>query len=263
MNEPEQRRRDELAASDRDGATMNETMIVEPADDTTVDEPDVDDAYVSEPPRRNVVTMGRSAFIAMVSLGAIAILALGAATLWLALDRGDGDDPVVATVNGEQIRRSEYDQAVAQSSGEDVLDNLILERLIMSEARKRNITPDNAEVTRQLDEFKQQAGGEQAFQSLLRQQGYTEVSLTRQLEIGALLRQMVADQVQVTDQEVDSQYQANAQQFQGQSEAEAKQEIREGLREQKENTAARSLLEQLRAEAEIETNIPGRPNGSS
>jgi foldase protein PrsA len=199
----------------------------------------------------------------MVAVGAIAILALGASTVWLALDRGgDGDDPVVATVNGEQIHRSEYDRAVAQNSGEDVLENLILERLIAGEARKRNVSADGAEVTQQIDDLKQQFGSDQAFQSALLQQGLTEEALVRQFEISTLLRKMVADQVQVSDQEVDSQYQANAQQFQGQPEADAKQQIRENLEEQKANSAARDLLGQLRDEADVEMKLPGKSDPS-
>jgi foldase protein PrsA len=225
MNEPEQRRRDEAIQDEPNQPTeqtsgspvLTEAPIDETVDEAPVEESDGADGYDYEPPQRSVVTMGRGAFIAMVAVGAIAILALGASTIWLALDRGGGDDdPVVATVNGEEIHRSEYDRAVAQESGEDVLENLILERLIAGEARKRNVSADGGEITRQIDDLKQQFGSEQAFQSALQQQGLTEAALTRQFEISTLLRKMVADQVQVSDQEVDSQYQANIQQFEGQ-----------------------------------------------
>jgi foldase protein PrsA len=271
MNEAEQRRRDETvqgestppnepvsAGPDMSGAAVDETV-----DEAFVAESDNASEYARKPSPRSVVTMGRGAFIAMVAVGAFAILALGASTIWLALDRGSGDDdPVVATVNGEEIHRSEYDRAVAQESGEDVLENLILERLIAGEARKRNVSADGDEVTQQIADLKQQFGSDQAFQSALQQQGLTEAALTRQFEISTLLRKMVADQVQVTDQEVDSQYQANSQQFQGQPEADAKQQIRDNLQEQKANTAARSLLGQLRGEADIQMKLPGKSDQS-
>ena len=272
MNEPEQRRRDDTALSDRDAPaerSIEASATPAPVDDESVDEAfveesDDDEVYEPEPRHRSVVTMGRGAFIAMVAVGAIAILALGASTAWLAMDRGgDSDDPVVATVNGEEIYRSEYDRAVYQNSGEDVLENLILERLITGEARKRNVTADNADVTRQIDELKLQFGSDQAFQSALLQQGLTEEALVRQFEISALLRQMVSDQVQVSDQEVDTQYQSNAQQYEGQPEADAKQQIRENLEEQKANTAARDLLGQLRDQADVETNPPGKSDDPS
>lgn len=271
MNEAEQRRQDGTVQDGSDTpvepATGDPVISGAPVDETVdeafVTESDDADEYAHEPAPRSVVTMGRGAFIAMVAVGAIAIFALGASTIWLALDRNGGDDdPVVATVNGEEIHRSEYDRAVAQESGQDVLENLILERLIAGEARKRNVSTDGDEVTQQIADLKQQFGSDQAFQSALQQQGLTEAALTRQFEISTLLRKMVADQVQVTDQEVDSQFQANAQQFQGQPEADAKQQIRDNLQEQKANSAARSLLGQLRGEADIQMKLPGKSDRS-
>jgi foldase protein PrsA len=221
-------------------------------------EEDLEDAYDYDPePERRTVTMGRGAFLTMVTLGVLAILALGVATIWLALDRG-ADDPVVATVNGESIPRSEYDRAVAQNNGSEVLDNLVLEYLISGEARKRNISVDAAETTKLLDEQKQQFGSDAAFQAALQQAGLTEQDLTKQLRLSAMLRRMVAEKVQVTDDEVNQTFSANSAQYAGQSEGQAKEQIRTNLQRQKENTAARDFIEQLRAEAKIETKLPGR-----
>jgi hypothetical protein len=267
MNPDDQQRRDEPAdvephtddPSPVDGAPRQAMAAGETSPDGWHDNTDGSAYALSDPPR-SVVTMSRFAFIAMVTAGVVAILALGAATAWLALDRGgNGDDPVVATVNGEEIRRTEYDRAVAENNGESVLEGLIVERLIASEAKKRNIVIDQAETARQINDLRQQLGGDQAFRSALQQQGLTEQSLVRQYELSAMLREMVADQVQVTDQEVDAQYQASTDQFAGVSEADAKDEIRAGLQRQKENAAARDLLDQLHSEARIETNIPGKP----
>ena len=267
MNEHQPARRDETIATE-DGTRGPEAADV-PADETivrteyvaeSVDGPAPDDeidedAY--QPAPRRVVTINRSLFLAMVTFGALAIVALGAATAWLALDRG-GDDPIVATVNGEQIRRSEYDKAVASTSGEQVLDDLVMERLIADEARKRNIAVDEGEASRLLDEQRQQLGNEAAFQAALAQAGLTEADFSRQLRLGVMLRQMVADQTQVSEQEINEMYQANADRYAGMSEAEAKDQIRSGIRRQREGAAARDLLDQLRANAQIETRLPGK-----
>jgi len=267
MNEHQPTRRDETVATE-DGTRGPETAdlsadetivraehVDESVDGPVADEDLVDDVYQPAPPR--VVTINRSLFLAMVTFGALAIVALGAATAWLALDRG-GDDPVVATVNGEKIRRSEYDRAVAQNNGEEVLDTLVVERLIAAEAKKRNITADEGEASRLLDEQRQQFGNEAAFQAALTQAGLTEADYSRQLRLGVMLRQMVADQAQVSDQEINEMYQANADRYAGMSEAEAKDQIRSGIQGQREGAAARDLLDQLRTNAQIETRLPGR-----
>ena len=273
MNQHQPARRDETIVTedgtqgqDTGHAAADETTVHAEYVDEAVDGPAAEDETqddeveeeVYEPAAPRVVTINRSLFLAMVAFGALAIVALGAATAWLALDRGGNDDPVVATVNGEQIRRSEYDKAVAQNNGEEVLDGLVIERLIAGEAKKRNITVDEGEAGRLLDEQRQQFGNEAAFQAALAQAGLTEADFNRQLRLGVMLRQMVADQTQVSEQEVNDMYQANAAQYAGMSETDAKEQIREGIERQRENAAARDLLDQLRANAEIETQLPGK-----
>ncbi|MGH2583491.1 MAG: SurA N-terminal domain-containing protein [Dehalococcoidia bacterium] len=205
--------------------------------------------------------MGRGPFFAMVIGGLVAIVALGAATVFLALDRGGGsDNPVVATVNGEEIRRSEYDRAVAQSNGEQVLDQLILERLITAEAQKRDIAIGDQEATMLLDDLRQeeQLEDDSVFQAALAQAGLTEESLAHQLRLNEMIRRMVADQTQVSDQEVDSEFQANQSAYTGQDEALAKAQIKSDLQQEKESSAAQGLLQQLRAAADVEMKVPGK-----
>ena len=273
MNEHNPSRRDETSRSE--DAPVAERVVTEhvlveerreePAgvapgvDDLDDEALDGDEEYEPAAAPRGVVQISRPLFLAMVTFGALAILALGTATALLALDRRDGNDPVVATVNGETIRRSEYDRAVAESNGEQVLDNLVLERLVMSEAKKRNITVDDQTATRLLDEQKQQFNGnEQAYQAALTQAGLTEADLTKQLRLSEMLRRMVSDKVQVSDQEVDEMYRANADRYAGQTPEQAREQIKSGLQRQKENSAIGELLDQVRAEAKIETHLPGK-----
>jgi foldase protein PrsA len=261
MNEHEPRRAgDGMPETDE---AANGRVAIEPYGEPPAMEHAAEPAAVehwegAEPAPRRTVTMGRGAFIAMVSVGVLAILALGAATTWLALDRRGTDDPVVATVNGEAIRRSEYDRAVAQNSGEEVLDGLIAERLIETEARKRNVTVDDGETAREVDGLKQQFGGDAGFQAALAQQGLTETDLTRRIRLSAMLRRMVEGEAQVSDQEVNAAYTANAERYAGQPEAQVKEQIKTNLQEQKEQAAMGDLLEELRTQATIETKLPGK-----
>jgi len=267
MNAPERPSQDESAPTEHERAwgppgvePGTEPSAAEPAaGEASDDAGSYESAY--EPAPRRVVTMGRGAFLTMVIGGLAAIVVLGAATVFLALDRGDGsNDPVVATVNGEEIRRSDYDQAVAQSNGEQVLDQLILERLITAEAQRREITVDDQEATRLLDDLRQQEQLEddEVFQLALEQAGLTEEGLAHQLRLNEMIRRMVADQTQVSDQEVDSEYQANQAAYAGQDEAQAKALIKSDLQQEKESSAAQGLLQQLRAGADVEMKLPGK-----
>ena len=223
--------------------------------------PPNDVAAHDEPARpRSVVQISRPLFWTVAIVGALTILALATATTVLALANRRGDDPVVATVNGEKIRRSEYDRAVAPNNGEEVLDGLMVEYLVVGEGKKRNIAVGDDETAKLLDEQRQNFGSDQAFQAALARAGLTEQDLTKQLRLTAMLRRMVADKAQVTDDEVAREYAASQSQFPGQTLDQVKEEVRAELQQQKENAAARALLDQLRSEAKIETRLPGKPS---
>jgi hypothetical protein len=217
-----------------------------------------DEAWDDEPEQdEGVVRVRRPLFLAMVIGGLLAIVALGASTAYLAAQNRTLRDPVVARVNGEPIHRTEYDRAVAASEGADPLDGLIVERLVAAEARKRNITVSDAEVQKLLDDQRTTFGSDGQFQAALAQAGLTEQEFSDQLRLTELLRRMVADRAQVTDQEVNDAYAAApAERFANQPEADAKEQIRASLKRQKENAAARELISRVRADASIERFLP-------
>lgn len=233
--------------------------IVEP--EVAVEEresPMPEPAYEPEPGlRRGVIELSRPLFFALTGIATVAVLALGAAVIVLAMDRGQSD-PVVAKVNGETIRRSEYDRAVAAESGENVLDGLIVERLVNREAQRRDITLDDAEAANLVADQRKNFSDDQQFQAALARAGLTEGELAKQLRLNEMLKRMVSDQTQVSDDEVTAQYNANAAQFGGQPLEQVRDQVRTSIQRQKENTAMRALVDQLRAEAKIETFLPGK-----
>lgn len=248
--EPDDQSADDAQATD----PLTGPVVADAAQDA---DGDGDTAY--EYDDDTLIQIRRPLFWTAVVAGIAAILALGAATAWLAYDRTRSADPVVATVNGEKIHRTEYDRAVASGSGAEVLDNLVTERLVANEAKKRNIVVDDSQAAKLLADQKAKFGTDQAFQSALAQAGLTENDLTKQLRLSEALRQMIADRVSVTDQEVEQQYTAAQDRYAGQSPEQAKEQVRQGLQQQKEGVAVRDLLDQLRAEAKIETFLPGKP----
>lgn len=212
----------------------------------------------SDHARRNVITISRPLFFTLAGTATAVILALGAAVVVLAVDRGGESDPVVATVNGEQIRRSEYDRAIAADRGPDVLDSLIVERLVEAEARKRDVVVADEEAARLLEDQRRNFADDQQFQAALARAGLTEAELARQLRLAEMARRLVADQITVSDDEVAAQYNANPGQYGGQSLDQVKEQIRSSMQRQRESAAIQRLVDQLRAEAQIETHVPGK-----
>lgn len=218
---------------------------------------EIEDHDEPAPPHRSVVQIGRRLFITMAVLGALAIVALSAATAYLLLDRRGGTDPVVATVNGDAIHRSEYDKAVAAGNGGQVLDGLILERLVEAEAKKRGITVDAQQTAGLLADQKKNFASDQEYQAALAQAGISETDLLKRLRINELLRQMVADQTQVTDQEIAAGYDATKDRYPGQTLDQVKDQVRAGLERQKVQKVLPGFLDQLKSSAKIEMHLPG------
>lgn len=206
---------------------------------------------------RGVVQINRALFFVTSAFAAALIIALATATIVLMNRKQPEANPVVATVNGEKILRSEYDAAVAKNNGSDVLDGLVLERLVADEAKKRNIVIGDDEVARLVGEQKQNFGTDQAWQAALAQAGLTEAELAKQLRLSAMLRKMVADKVQITDAELQSTLDQAKDQFAGMDPDAAKQQARDSLQRQKENAAVQDLVAQLKNSATIEKKLPG------
>jgi peptidyl-prolyl cis-trans isomerase C len=140
---------------------------------------------------------------------------------------------VVARINGEAIEKAEFEQAVKDLEGQaggpvpadqrdrvyrDVLDRLIANHLLAQEARSRNVTVTDMEVTDRLDQIKKQFPSEQAFTDLLAQRGMTLAAIRDDIKQGMSIDKMltaeIASKVAVTPAEVDDFYQKNPSQFQ-------------------------------------------------
>lgn len=211
-----------------------------------------------EPYERPVVRIPRGLFVTMTALAALLIIGLATSTVLLARRDRTGNETVVATVDGEPIRRAEYDRAVAGAEGEQILDGLITEKLVLAEAQRRGITVDDGKTASLLDEQKQAFQSDEEYQAALRQAGLTEDDLRKRLRLTDMLRQMVADQTQVTEDEISGAYTNQQDRFQGQTLDQARDRIREDLQRQKANSAIPALIEQLKANAKIETRLPGK-----
>jgi peptidyl-prolyl cis-trans isomerase C len=146
----------------------------------------------------------------------------------------------VATVNGEKIKENDlsrlvdyykkdyenrygysFDGQVGEEKlnalKDDVLGEMIKERLLIQEAKKRGITVSKDQVQKKVDADKAMLGGDQAYKDLLQEQfQMTEaefrVETENQLIIEELYNQVVAGQ-QVTPQEVSDYYANNQEQF--------------------------------------------------
>ena len=195
----------------------------------------------------------------------------------LALDTEGDPDDVMATVNGVDLTRAEYNrirQQVlqnAQMMGMDindpetqiqinaqVTDTLVNTELIRQAAVASGTTVSEGAVSDRFAEIVAQVGGEEVLADSLEQLGLTEESLRADVEQELIIQQYIdgaidTDNLTVTEAEIEGLYESS-----GGAEAglppleEVRLQIEQQILINKENELINDLIELLRADAEIE-----------
>ncbi|HYX68152.1 MAG TPA: SurA N-terminal domain-containing protein [Terriglobales bacterium] len=145
--------------------------------------------------------------------------------------RGQSDQDVMATVNGQKILRSEVEKyftnqtadAPQKPTGEqaaslrlDILNQLIQQQLLMQRAQKLNLVASDDEVESKLTEFKAPYTQEE-FEKRLKAKNLTQNDLKdefrRDLTIQKLFNKEVTSKINITDADIRNYYQAHKAEF--------------------------------------------------
>jgi foldase protein PrsA len=98
------------------------------------------------------------------------------------------------------------------------MSDLLLARWVLGEAEERGIAVSDTEINNQINQIKQQAGGQQGFQQLLKQSGFTLDQARERIALQLLSNQIQQrvlgkGQPSVSDEEIENFYEANRDQF--------------------------------------------------
>jgi len=167
--------------------------------------------------------------VKMCAVLAVAALAMTSAG---ATQTSVGDNPTIVTVNGDPVRTSQVrlmmqnlaaqlgqgqqeidQQQLFQAATQQVIDT----KLLAQEARRRDITADNATVDGIMGQIEQQTGGRESLDGFLESMGldYDEfkANVTESVLVQNLIEQQIRPGVEVTDQEIQDFYTGNPQMF--------------------------------------------------
>ncbi|MFC3748810.1 peptidylprolyl isomerase [Paenibacillus sp. GCM10012306] len=168
------------------------------------------------PPAPAAPKNGKGWMIASIVLAAALIIVL----IKPPFQKGD-DNTAVATVNGENITKSQLYDKMVEAGGPSTLQSLITTTLVSQEAKKANITVTDADIAEELSDLKAQFGGEEAFNSALAQSGMTLDDLKKQMPLQVELRKILEPQVKITDDEIKKYYDENKAHFDTEEEVRA------------------------------------------
>lgn len=110
---------------------------------------------------------------------------------------------VLAWVDGKPITKFEYYKKIEESNaGKDIKDQMIIEKLIFSEAEKKGVQATQVEINKEFEGVKQQIGTE-SMKLQLSQVGMSEDDFRKQLNIRILIRKLFSNSVSVSDKDLD------------------------------------------------------------
>jgi len=163
------------------------------------------------------------------------------------------DQFVAASVNGEQINRLELIQELEKREGKRALENLISEKLIMQEARKKEINISDEEIDREIVTIEKTIKNQgQNLDDLLTLQGLTRQKLKEEIRVQVILKKLVG-KLEVTDKEVDDYIEKNKDSIPVDANTEeVKRQAKTQLEQDKLNQKIQSLVDELRKNAKID-----------
>ncbi len=113
-------------------------------------------------------------------------------------------------VNGQPISRLTVIQELEKRDGKNALDALVNQTLIFQEAKKKNIDVSQKEIddaAKQIEESLKKQG--QNLDAALSAQGLSRKDFENQLKIRKLVEKLLANEIKVTDKEIDDYIRSN------------------------------------------------------
>ena len=167
-----------------------------------------------------------------------------------------GNLVVVASVDGHAITRFSVISELEKQGGKDALEFLINKQLVNKAASEKNIVISDSDIDPDIKRYEDQfsANGGTLDESLA-VQGMTRQDLREQIEIQKKVEKLLGDKVSVTDEEIAQYMKDNTIMPEAGKEQEAKDQIKEGLKQEKLAEHSTQLLVDLRAKAKVNTFI--------
>lgn len=173
----------------------------------------------------------------MIGLILVVIIALAAIVGSSFLNKGE----TVASVNGNKITSDELYEILAGQYGSSVVDTLITNKVIELEAEKQGVKISADEINEELDAFIESYGGEDSFNAALETSGISLENFKYDIEIFLMTKALMAEGIEVTDEEIQTYFDENKDSFAQTEQVEASHILVE------DEATAKEVLEKINA----------------
>lgn len=138
----------------------------------------------------------------------------------LANNRSGGN--TVAVVGDEKITKDQLYKALVEVNGEQVLNSLIIKKIIQLEAKKQNVKVTKDEIQNELNKTIENFGSEEAFKNALEYYGITEESFKEDIELNLYVSKLLESKVEITEDEMKDYFEENKDDFKQEEQVKAR-----------------------------------------
>ena len=159
---------------------------------------------------------------------------------------------VAATVDGVSISRLSIISKLEKASGKGLLDSMITEKLIQSEAKAKKIVVSDEDVNTQIKTIEDQITAQgSTIDEALATQGMSMDDLKKQIMLQKQVEKLIGDKIVVTDQEIAQYITDNEVSVQSGQEAMINEQVKSQLMSDKFSAEVETLISNLKAKAKI------------
>lgn len=159
---------------------------------------------------------------------------------------------IVAMVNGQPISRWQLNDRLSKKFGDQTLDSIINERLILAAARQKGIFVKSEEIDSRVKQIEQRLQGQISLDDALKAQGLTKDDFRKELEIQLSIEKMFDKEATLSAGEVDDYIAKNSQAYKNATDpAQVQEEAKSVLRQQKINDLFEKWFDDIRKNAKI------------
>lgn len=143
---------------------------------------------------------------------------------------------IVAMVNGQPISRWQLDDKLVKRFGDQTLDSIINERLILAAARQKGVFVKSEEIDARSKQIEARLAGKMSLDDALKAQGLTRDDFRQQLEIQISIEKLFDKEATVSSSEIEDYLSKNNQSFKDATDpAQVREEVTNILKQQKVN----------------------------
>ncbi|MBI2268484.1 MAG: SurA N-terminal domain-containing protein [Candidatus Blackburnbacteria bacterium] len=160
---------------------------------------------------------------------------------------------VPAIVNGSPVTGIELLERMNKDYRQQTLEQIINEKIVLDEAKKKNALPTSQEIDAKVAELEGKFGGGDSFAKLLKEQGQSKDGVRDQIKLQLAMEKLYSEEATVSAEEIDKFVKENKSQLQATDPTAQREEAEKLLKQQKLSQIFYQKFQELKQNTKVQT----------